>query len=256
MNKEDFLKAKEDHIGLLMQSKADKINIYIEGKDDYDFYFQFFKDKRPNLIKCFNKKIVLKVANIYNRIGIYKSIFFVDKDFDNNEAIENVFVTDFYNFESHVFSRKNIENFLTQKHSLKKEDTENITKFLNSNSVLHILHTEYERIVINNGNSENRLIPNQLNILNISETYEINYENLFTNKCLPPINTNILDCIEMYNGKYIGNLIFAIFTTSWFNTKFKNDMKKFERQKLTLEMIINCNEPQYIKNAIESLTIE
>lgn len=253
MDKEDFLKAREDHIGLLMQSRADKINIYIEGKDDYDFYSKFFNDKNPHLIKCYNKKTVLKVANIYNRIGVYKSIFFIDKDFDNNEEIENVFITDYYNFESHIFSRENLQKFLKGKHSLKNNDIQKLIDFLNSKDVLHMFHTEYERIVVNNGLSENKLIDKKLNIIKIDENYQINYENIFTQKTLPSINTDFLTSIEMYNGKFIGNLIFGIFKTEWFKKKFKNDMQKFERQKLTLEMIINCNEPEYVKKAKELL---
>lgn len=253
MDKEDFLKAREDRIGLLMQSKADKTNIYIEGKDDYDFYSKFFNDKNPHIIKCFNKKSVLQVANIYNSIGIYKSIFFIDRDFDDNKEIDNVFITDYYNFESHVFSKENIENFLEHKYSLSKKNIQELIEFLNSEDILHMFHTEYERIVLNNGDSENKLISNQLNTLKIDENYEINYETLFTQKSLPAINSNKLKSIEMYNGKFIGNLIFGIFKTDWFNMKFKSDMRKFERQKLELEMIINCDEPKYVKDAIVAL---
>lgn len=256
MNKEDFLKAKEDHIGLLMQSEAEKINIYIEGKDDHDFYYQFFKNRNPNLIRCFDKKNVLKVANIHNKIGSYKSIFFVDRDFDDNKAIENVFVTDFYNFESHIFSRENIKTFLKQKHSLKDEDIKNITEFLNSERILKMFHTEYERIKVNDGISENKFIDGNLNSIDISSTYDFSYENLFTQKNLPSISTDTLDCVEMYNGKFIGNLIYGIFRKDWFNIKFKFDMRRFERQKLTLEMIINSNEPKYVKNAIKCLATQ
>lgn len=253
MDKEDFLKAKEDYIGLFMQSQADKINIYVEGKDDYDFYYQFFKSKCPNLIKCFDKKNVLKVANIHNKIGCYKSIFFVDRDFDENEEIENVFCTDFYNFESHVFSRENIETYLKHKHSLKDEDIKNITEFLNSERVLKMFHTEYERIKVHDGISENKFINGNLNSIDIDSNYNFSDENLFTQKVLPSISTDTLDSIEMYNGKFIGNLIYGIFRKDWFKSKFKFDMRKFERQKLTLEMIINSKEPQYVKNAIDSL---
>lgn len=253
MDKEYFLKAKEDYIGLFMQSEAEKINIYIEGKDDHDFYYQFFKNINPNLIRCFSKKNVLKVASIHNRIGSYKSIFFIDRDFDNNIEINNVFVTDFYNFESHIFSRINIETFLKQKHSLQDEDIKNIIQFLNSERVLKMFHTEYERIKINDGISENKFITANLNSIDINSAYDFSYENLFAQKHLPSISTDTLDCIEMYNGKFIGNLIYGIFRKDWFNIKFKFDMRKFERQKLTLEMIINSKEPQYVKNAIESL---
>jgi len=253
MDKVDFLKEKTGHIGLLMQGKPNAINIYIEGKDDYNFYYQFLKHLGPNLISCSFKKNVIKVAKLYNKIGVYNSVFFTDKDFDNNETINNLYVTDYYNFESHIFSKENIANYLTSKHSIKDEDIKNLTIFLKSIPILNIFHTEYERIILHNGSSENKLIEGKLTTIDIDKDYNFDSSKLFQRNTVPTIETNILDSIEMYNGKYIANLFFGILNSPWFKTKFKPGMCIKNKTLLISDMIINSNIPEYLKRAISDI---
>jgi len=249
MLKEDFLKAKWDSVGLLMQSKNGKTNIYIEGKDDYFFYYQFFKNSNPNMIRCNKKSNVLKVAKLFNKIGDNQSIFFVDKDFDENEHIENVYVTEYYNFESHIFSRENIKQYLLERHSVPEEDTNKLIDFLNSPEVISIFHSEFERIKMHDGNSTNKLIPNQLNIIDVDSTYNFSVENLFPQRVMPAIQTEPFDNVEMYNGKFVGNLIFGILNRAWFKQKLREDMQKINRKELTSDMIIFTKLPDYIRNS-------
>lgn len=253
MTKEDFLKAKEDYVGLLMQGSSTKLNLYIEGKDDYNFYYQFFKDFKPNMIKCYRKSNVLKVAQIHERIGEFKCIFFVDKDFDNNEDNINIFVTDFYNFESHIFSRDNISNYLKSKHSISEKDIDELIFFLNSEPVLKIFHSEYDRIKLHEGISDNKLIDNKLNILDIDEYYNFENNILFPKGFSPELESEFLSQIEMYNGKHIGNLVFSIFKNSFFKNKFDSDMRVNDRKQLHNDMVIHCEIPEYINRSISYL---
>ena len=253
MTKDDFLKAKEDYVGLLMQGSSTKLNLYIEGKDDYNFYYQFFKDFKPNMIKCYRKSNVLKVAQIHERIGEFKCIFFVDKDFDDNENNANIFVTDFYNYESHIFSRDNISSYLDSKHSLSSKDIEGLTGFLNSDKVLEIFHSEYERIILHDGVVENKFIDNKLNMLKVDEDYNFDTTILFTKGCTPPLESTPLSQIEMYNGKHIGNLVFSIFNNSFFKNKFDVNMKVNNRKQLHNDMVIHCELPEYINRSLSYL---
>lgn len=251
MNKGEFLKSREDYIGLLMQANPIKLNIYIEGKDDYNFYYQFFKVSKPNLIRCFKKENVLKVANLYNRIGDCKSIFFVDRDFDENDKILNVFITDFYNFESHIFSRENISNYLESKHSINEIDIKKLCAFLNSQIVLNLFHSEYERIVLHDGQLDNKLIENQLNIIKIDKDYNFEPNNLFSKGIQPTLTSKTFDIVEMYNGKHIGNLFFGVISSKWFGEKFHQNLKIKDKKELIADMIINVETPEYVKKAKE-----
>lgn len=255
MNKEEFLKSREDYVGLLMQGDSTRLNIFIEGKDDYNFYYQFFKFIKPNLIRCFQKSNVLKVAKLHNKIGDSRSIFFVDRDFDENEEISNVYVTDYYNFESHIFSRENISNYLESKHSINEIDITNLSTFLNSQEVLDLFHCEYERIVLHSGVSDNKLIENKLNIIIIDENYNFQANELFTRGTKPSLSSETFDMIEMYNGKYIGNLFFGVVRSNWFEQKFHDDMKIKDKKQLIADMIINADMPNYVREAKESLSL-
>lgn len=254
MTKENFLKAKEDYVGLLMQGNFRQTNVYIEGKDDYNFYYQFFKDLSPNIVKCYRKTNVLKVAKLHEKIGDFKCIFFVDKDFDDNEEIPNVFTTDYYNYESHIFSRINISNYLKNKHSLHQTDINKLIDFLNSDAVLKMFHTEYERIKLHDGSVVNKLIDGRLNKIRIDENYCFEYTDLFTQCSLPILETEIMEDIEMYNGKHIGNLLFGIFQNNWYEKKFDSDMKVKDRKQLHNDMIIHCDLPEYVNNAIHRVS--
>ncbi|WP_152020399.1 hypothetical protein [Aliarcobacter butzleri] len=250
MTKEEFLESREDYIGLLMQGQSNRLNVYIEGKDDYNFYYSHLRSFKPNMIKCFYKKNVLKVANIHNKIGSSKSIFFIDRDFDENEDIKNVFVTDFYNFESHIFSRKNISDYLENKHAIPKKDIDKLCTFLNSDFLLKIFHTEYERIKNNDGNAENKLLDGKLSIIDIDENYNFEPEKLFSKQALPNFSETKFEFIEMYNGKYIGNLLFGIFKSTWFSEKFKSDSIIKEKKQFTSDMIMHAEIPKYLEKAI------
>lgn len=250
MTNKEFLDAREDYIGLLMQGQSNRLNVYIEGKDDYNFYHLHLKQHRPNMIKCFNKKNVLKVANIHNKIGCTKSIFFIDRDFDENENIENVFITDYYNFESHIFSRKDISNYLENKYKISKKDIEKLCDFLNSDIILKIFHTEYERIKNNDGNTENKLLDGKLSNISIDENYNFEIKELFSKQELPSFIGTNLEYIEMYNGKYIGNLLFGIFKSDWFSKKFSNDLKIKDKKIFFTDMIMHAEEPKYLEKAL------
>jgi len=250
MTKENFLKAKEDYVGLLMQGNSRQPNVYIEGKDDYNFYYQFLKQLNPNMIRCYRKTNVLKVAKLHEKIGDFKCIFFVDKDFDDNEEITNVFITDYYNYESHIFSRNNISTYLESKHSFSHPDIATLTDFLNSEPVLKMFHTDYERIKLHDGLAENKLIEGRLNNIEVDENYNFECTTLFTQGSLPLVETQPLEKIEMYNGKHIGNLVFGIFNNDWCENKFDSDMKVKDRKQLHNDMVIHCDLPEYINNAI------
>lgn len=253
MTKKEFLDAREDYIGLLMQGQSNRLNVYIEGKDDYNFYYSHLRAYKPNMIKCFNKKNVLKVAIIYNKIGYSKSIFFIDRDFDENEDIKNVFVTDFYNFESHIFSRKNISDYLENKHTIPKKDIDKLCIFLNSDILLKIFHTEYERIKNNDGNAENKLLDGKLNDIIIDENYNFEPKELFLKQVLPNFSETKLEFIEMYNGKHLGNLLFGIFKSTWFKKKFKPDLIIKEKKQFISDMIMHAEQPEYLNKAILSI---
>lgn len=253
MTKEEFLESREDYIGLLMQGQSNRLNVYIEGKDDYNFYYSHLKNFKPNMIKCFNKKNVLKVANIHNKIGCSKSIFFIDRDFDENEDTENVFITDFYNFESHIFSRKNISNYLESKHNIQKKDIDKLYNFLNSDILFKIFHTEYERIKIYDGILENKLLYGKLSTINIDEDYNFEPKELFSKQVLPNFSETKLEFIEMYNGKYIGNLLFGIFKSTWFTKKFKPDLTIKEKKQFISDVIMHAELPEYLNKAILSI---
>ena len=164
--------------------------------------------------------------------------------------MKNVFITDYYNFESHIFSRKDISDYLESKHGIQKEDIDELCNFLNSDILIKIFHTEYERIKNNNGYAENKLLDGKLNTIIINENYTFELKELFSKQVLPNFSEIKLDSIEMYNGKHIGNLLFGIFKSTWFSKKFKPDLIIKEKKQFISDMIVHAEQPEYLKKAI------
>lgn len=98
-------------------SYPDKIFCFFEG-EDYKYYrtriIQYLGIEEDEIFhyNCNGKKEVLKVCDDLKNDKTTKKIFFIDKDFDEDIIVENVFQTDGYSVENYYVTDVAFKNFL------------------------------------------------------------------------------------------------------------------------------------------------
>lgn len=103
------------------ENMKDKVHCFCEGKDDYKYYISKISNytiKNTVNYPCGSKEEVLKVyeliTNGSKKINDVETLFFIDKDFDENTGIDdNIYITPCYSIENFYVMDETIENFLT-----------------------------------------------------------------------------------------------------------------------------------------------
>lgn len=114
---------------LLHREHKTDLFCFFEGSDS-QYYFPRINNYNENHhpIMCGNKQSVLDAYDfIKNKYSSYKTIFFVDSDFDENNSKDDLYVTCSYSIENFYCTEKVLSRILKNEFFLKITDPEYIT---------------------------------------------------------------------------------------------------------------------------------
>ncbi|WP_274235925.1 DUF4435 domain-containing protein [Fusobacterium animalis] len=98
-----------------------EVFLFFEGKDDFKYYFSrispYIGSKSYGKYCCNSKNNVVKLHDMISKktSDKYKNkvLYFVDRDFDNNELIsKDIYVTSLYSIENYYFTDNAIKNII------------------------------------------------------------------------------------------------------------------------------------------------
>ena len=235
------------------KSKKD-IFLFFEGKHDFKYYSArvspYIGDREYGVFHCNCKDNVIKVQEIIANQSAHKNdkinLYFVDKDYDDNENIPNdIYVTEGYSIENYYFTDMAIKRMLIGVIGLSEENKDDQVDF---ETVYSYLLKERDNIIdeiifsnawyylqIRKAN-EIDSVPNMSAIKEYEEIKNINdisiLEGLVENaievtedELVKQIEIMKADPIKILRGKYLTQSL-----TSIFRTIFKDAGKKENRR--------------------------
>ncbi len=257
MNKKQFLKSRHDKVGVLFQVSTQKINIFLEGVDDEMFYRHHLQKRididKVNFIICHSKSNVLFACDWHNKMLDTKwcLTYFVDRDYDNHESdFENLFITEYYSWESYVYEPTVFINYLKSRYNAPEELCNKVAEFLKTEAVAHL-----ENLITWKGLDNKNKFPN-MKRYTINEKWEFEYttkEKKITHEFSQDSN---LSEITDYRGKDVKCIINTLFKSGWFKNILQESNYVHDTYDNNIEhhLLQRVKIPQYIQSAIEYIS--
>ncbi|MBV5104852.1 DUF4435 domain-containing protein [Mammaliicoccus sciuri] len=196
----------EHEINIIFKNR-DLIYCFVEGDEDRVFYhnkLQYFNENsKLKFIVSKGKRNVIRYNEVITekeKWKYFKSMFFVDRDYDNYKEIETIFITDAYSIENYFVSCNVLEKILEYDFGIADDRIIfDISKmFRNTQKDYHKFLLEINAFLkLQQIKEEEKKEEKRLNIdkLKLNEMLEINLDGIVIKK-------NLEECINMLSDYY------------------------------------------------------